>query len=211
MDQAHKQRLVGGIVLLALGLILVPTILDFSQDTPDPMAEAQIPESPDVMKMEVLPLEIWSEPIDPEIDSSDRIVETPAAVEQETVKSSSEPAPKPVEPDDKKASAPKPAPVAKAEAAPKPTPDVAKKPAIPEGASGWVVQVASFSEEPKAFALRDRLRKAGHPVFIERGRSSGGVIYRVKVGPVLQRTEADRLKKQVAKQTKLDGLVMKYR
>ena len=210
MDQAHKQRLVGGIVLLALGLILVPTILDFSQDAPDPMAEAQIPESPDVMKMEVLPLEVWSEPVDPEIDNSNRIVETPSAVEQKMVKPSSEPAPKPVEPDAKKASAAKPASVAKAETAANSTSDTTKKSAIPAGASGWVVQIASFSEEPKAFALRDRLRKAGHPVFIERGRKDG-VIYRVKVGPVLQRAEADHLKKLVAKQTKLDGLVMKYR
>lgn len=202
MEQAHKQRLVGGIVLLALGLILVPTILDFSQDTSDPMAEAQIPDAPDVMKMEVLPLEIWSEPVDPEIDSSNRIVEIPAVVNQKTVKLSSEP--KPTESENKKAS------VAKKETVAKPVSDVVKEPAVPAGISGWVVQIASFSEEPKAFALRDRLRKAGYPVFIERGRKDG-VIYRVKVGPVLQRAEADHMKKLIAKQVKLDGLVMKYR
>lgn len=200
MDKAHKQRLVGGIVLLALGLILIPTILDFTQEASDPMAEAEIPESPDVMKMEVLPLEVWSEPIDPEIDSANRIVEKPTAPEQlaqppDTAESQkSQPA---------KKQAPKPKIVAKAEPA--------SKVDIPEGATAWVVQVASFSDEAKAFKLRDQLRQAGHPTFIERGSKNGGAIYRVKVGPVLQRTEADRLKKQVAKQTKLDGLVMKYR
>lgn len=200
MDKAHKQRLVGGIVLLALGVILIPTILDFAQEASDPMAEIEIPESPDVMKMEVLPLEVWSEPIDPEIDSANRIVETPTAPEQlaqppDTAESpKSQPA---------KKQAPKPKIAAKAEPA--------SKVDTPEGATAWVVQVASFSDEAKAFKLRDQLRQAGHPTFIERGRKNGGVIYRVKVGPVLQRTEADRLKKQVAKQTKLDGLVMQYR
>ncbi len=204
MDQAHKQRLVGGIVLLALGLILVPTILDFSQDAPDPMAETRFPESPDVMKMAVLPLEVWSEPVDPQIDNTNRIVETPTPVKRESSKPVSDAVDKPAEPNVEQ----KPVQVTKVERAPKL--ESAKKPSVSEGASAWVVQVASFSDEPKAFALRDRLRKAGHPAFIERGRSDG-VIYRVKVGPVLQRSEAERLKKQVDKETRLDGLVMKYR
>jgi DedD protein len=195
MDQAHKQRLVGAIVLTALGLILIPTILDFSQDKPSELAESKIPEAPDVMKMEVLPLEVWSERIDPEIDSSNRIVETPAPVAEPTEKSEPVAEPPPAKP--------------VAEAKPKSKP-ASSKPVIASGASAWVVQVASFTDEPKAFKLRDRMRKAGHPTFVERHRSDKGMIYRVKVGPVLQRNEADRLKKQIAKEVKLDGLVLKY-
>ncbi len=203
MDQAHKQRLVGGIVLVALGLILIPTILDFSQEASDPMAGVEIPESPDVMKMEVLPLEVWSERIDPEIDSANRIVETPAAPQQPAQQSATDKA----EPAKSQQQAPIPKKVAEAE----PKPQTATKTDIPEGATAWVVQIASFSDESKAFRLRDKLRKLGHPAFIERGRKSGQLTYRVKVGPVLQRSKADSLKKQVAKQTKLDGLVMQYR
>jgi cell division septation protein DedD len=79
MDIAHKQRLVGGLVLLALGLILVPAILDFSQDKPDPMQSAKIPDAPETKDMEVLPLEVWSEPINPKVDNSEAIVEKPEA------------------------------------------------------------------------------------------------------------------------------------
>lgn len=199
MDQAHKQRLVGGIVLLSLAIILIPTILDFSQDESAPVQREEMPDAPDVMKMEVLPLEIWSERIDPEVDSESRIVETPSVV-----KDSSEVAAPAVvvKPEKKKESKPA---VAKVE--PKP----AAKAVVTTGASAWVVQVASFSDEPKAFKLRDSLRKAGITCFIERGRNNAGPIYRVKAGPVLRKSEADKLKKKVDKQTKLDGLVMRYR
>ena len=205
MDQKHKQRLVGGIVLLALGLILVPTILDFSEDVRDSTKQTEMPEPPDVMKMEVLPLEIWSEPVNPDIDDANRIVETPAVVEQAPANQSVAPETQSSPAEMKQA--------AKAEieekGEPKPEPDT--QGTIAAGASAWVVQVASFSDEPKAFKLRDSLRAAGHPTFVERGRGDAGVIYRVKVGPVLQRSEADKLKQQVAKETKLDGLVMQYR
>ncbi len=198
MENAHKQRLIGAVVLLALALILVPTILDFSQDDPDPMQPTEIPASPDAMKMEVLPLEVWSEPVDPEVDGSEGIIETPSAGDS----APEQPAPPPGEPETK--------PTPKQEATTSEA-ETSAKPAIPEGATAWVVQVASFSDQPKAFKLRDRLRAAGHPSFIERARSSGATIYRVKVGPVLERAEADQLKKQVDQETRLNGLVMQYR
>jgi DedD protein len=149
----------------------------------------------------VLPLDVWSEPINPKVDNSEAIVEKPeAAPPAKQAASPSKPETKP-EPKQQ---------TAKAKSEPKP--EASTKAAIPSGASGWVVQVASFSDQPKAFTLRDRLRKAGHPAFVERAHSgAGATIYRVKVGPVLQRTEADRLKQQVDKETKLNSLVMKYR
>jgi len=204
MDQAHKQRLVGGIVLLSLAIILIPTILDFSQDELVAVPREEMPDAPNVMKMEVLPLEIWSERIDPEVDSQSRIVETPSVETPSVVKDSPEAAAPAVvvEPEKKKESKPA---VAKVESKP------ATKAVVTTGASAWVVQVASFSDEPKAFKLRDSLRKAGITCFIERGRGDAGPIYRVKAGPVLRKSEADQLKKQVDKQTRLDGLVMRHR
>ena len=208
MNPAHKQRLVGGIVLLSLAIILIPTILDFSQDELTPVQREVMPDAPDAMKMEVLPLEIWSERIDPEVDSESRIVETPSEISPSVVdgvvaKDKPEAtAVAAIKPEKKKAPQPV---VSKVE--PKPV----AKPVAASGASVWVVQVASFSDEPKAFTLRDRLRKAGIASFIERGRNSSGRIYRVKAGPVVRKSEADRLKKQVDKQTKLDSLIMRHR
>lgn len=204
MKQTHKQRLVGGIVLLSLALIFIPTILDFSQDELAPMQREAMPEAPNVMKMEVLPLEIWSGRIDPEVDSDSRIIETPGAVKSTAEKESSRPA-TPASPKSEAKTAAKPV-VSKVESKPKPV----TKAAVTAATSAWVVQVASFADETKAFTLRDRLRGSGITSFIERGHGGAGLTYRVKVGPVLRKSEADQLKKQVSQQFKLDGLVMRY-
>jgi DedD protein len=205
MEHAHKQRLIGGLVLAALLLILVPAILDFSQERRSPLETAEMPESPDAMKMEVLPLEVWSQKIDPEVDNENRILEEPAPAP--TVQAKPEeatPARETVKQSEPQAAVPP-----QVKAAPKV--EAKSTPVVPAGATAWVVQVASFSDEPKALALRDKLRKAGHPIFVERAVSSGQTIYRVKAGPVLQRDEADKLQAQIAREARLKGLVMQYR
>ncbi|MDZ4261467.1 MAG: SPOR domain-containing protein [Pseudomonadota bacterium] len=204
MNPVHKQRVIGAAVLVALGLIIVPALLDFSRDEQVDMKGVEIPPGPDAMRMEVLPLEQWSQKVEPGVEA-----QQPPAAEADVVKSSEPPAPIPDEvdvavsapaPSEAKPAAPapatKPAPAAKAEAA-----------AVTEG---WVLQVASLTVETKANELRDQLRKTGYPVFIERGKSGGSVVYRVKAGPVADRAAADELKMQVKQKTRLDGLVMQY-
>jgi len=213
MEHAKKQRLVGAVVLAALAVIVVPAILDFSRDSSSQVERRDIPDAPDAGQMEVLPLEVWSSKRDPQIDPDNRIMTDPTPVAEPV----GEPESAPTVAESKPAPVPKSAPVVVAKPEPKPAPkptpkpDSTKVPVVPEGAAAWVVQVASFSDEPKAFALRDKLRKAKHPVFVERGRSNGKLIYRVKVGPVLQHSEAEQRKQQIAKLTKLNGLIMKYR
>jgi DedD protein len=66
--------------------------------------------------------------------------------------------------------------------------------------------------ESKALKLRDRLRDADFSAFVERAtKPNGDAVYRVRVGPVLVRSEANKLKDKVKQEIKLDGLVMKYR
>lgn len=225
MEQAKKQRLVGGIVLAALALILVPAFLDFSRNAVPEVQRQEMPQAPDARRMEVLPLEVWSSKEDPQVDPDNRIMTEPSPVAEPVAEAETDVIAKPAastpehKPVQKAATKPEPEQKVASEPAPKPTskptvaskPDSVKLPVVPEGSAAWVVQIGSFGDEPKAFALRDRLREAGHPVFIERGRSNNKLIYRVKVGPMLQKSEAERRKQQVAKLTKLDGLVMKYR
>lgn len=201
MDPAYKQRLVGGIVLGALALIIIPTVLDFSTDRRSNVDELEIPEGPDVMKMEVMPLDVWKHQEDPAVERQSKIIEVPE--------------PKVVDAKPKESA--KPVADSKETAKTNPTPEpakttTAKNTSKPDsGASAWVVQVASLTVESKAFTLRDQLRTAGMPVFVERADTAKGTIYRVKAGPVLSHAEAEKIKKSVFKTTKLDGLVMRHR
>lgn len=99
---------------------------------------------------------------------------------------------------------PTPAPVAKpATPAPKPA-----EPAKPAAAGvGYAVQLGAFSNVADANKLRDRVRAAGFSAFVEQVRTDKGALSRVRVGPVADRAEADRLKAQVAAKVGIDGMV----
>lgn len=72
----------------------------------------------------------------------------------------------------------------------------------------WVVQVGSFSSSDNADKLVERLRGDGLSAYKESVRSSGSTIYRVRVGPYLEREEAIRADAHVRDRFSLDGVVM---
>jgi DedD protein len=72
----------------------------------------------------------------------------------------------------------------------------------------WVVQVGSFSAAGNAEMLVERLRAEGLSAYQETVSSSGSTIYRVRVGPFLERDEAIRVDDLVGERLSLDGVVM---
>ena len=72
---------------------------------------------------------------------------------------------------------------------------------------GYAVQLAAYSKAADANALRDKLRAAGFSAFTEVVNTDKGSLTRVRVGPVLNRAEADQLKAQVKSKVGLDGIV----
>ena len=56
-----------------------------------------------------------------------------------------------------------------------------------------MVQVGSFSQAGNAETLRERLAGDGFEAFISRVATDAGTMHRVRVGPVGDRAEADRL------------------
>ena len=90
--------------------------------------------------------------------------------------------------------------------APKPEPAPVAKPAD-TGKTGFVVQVGAFADANAATALRDKLRAAGMNAFTDTVNTDGGKRTRVRVGPAMNRTEADALKAQVKAKAGVDGFV----
>ncbi len=78
------------------------------------------------------------------------------------------------------------------------------------GLSAWVVQLGSFSSRVNADKLNQRLKKAGFRAFVEPVTSNKQTAYRVRVGPELLRSEADKLRKDIKTAMKLDGIVLDY-
>lgn len=74
----------------------------------------------------------------------------------------------------------------------------------------WALQVASFKERENAEKLRDRLREGGFKAYIKYRLDVEPKMVRVFVGPVLEREEVDKLKADINKQYKLEGVVVRY-
>jgi DedD protein len=110
----------------------------------------------------------------------------------------------------------------KTAAAPKPVVDAtvstiaqtAAKPAAAskaEAVSAWVVQTGSFTTEDNAKALVERLRQAKFAAFVEAVQGDSGSVYRVQVGPELDRAHAEQVQKQIEGSVGLKGIVLPHR
>lgn len=72
----------------------------------------------------------------------------------------------------------------------------------------WVLQVGSFSSASNADGLVARLRLEGLSAYKESVSSGGKTIYRVRVGPFIERDEAIRTDTLVNDRLSIDGVVM---
>ncbi len=226
MEPALKQRLLGAAVIVALAIIIIPFLLDGSgtepvSDVPLP-PEPQHPQQGPLVTDTTVPAPT-TEPQSRVIDQYSQPPTTPGTAESAPVpvapaqSSAAEPvAPAP------QAAAPAPAPAmapttAPAPAAPSPAPQAKTEPQPPAAVAtpsaeelthAWAVQVGSFSQSEKATALRDRLRKQHFKAFVEEFKSAKGQsLYRVRVGPVPERPEAEKLQQTLETQENLKGFV----
>jgi len=193
MDVLLKQRLIGAIVLVALGVIFVPMILEGPNRTLVPEMEA-LPE-PENQAISA-PLESFPAPdaIPAEPDTSTVLVDPQPAAVSEAPAGSAQPVAEPE---------PEPEPVA-------PTPEPENKPAKSEPLGSWVVQMGSFSSEKNALRRRDKLRKNGFAAQVEKATINGKSVFRVRVGPFLERVDAEQSRKQIQDKLTLKGRVFSY-
>lgn len=187
-----KRRLVGAVVLIALGVIFIPMILDGSGRSGRSAVDVEIPPAPVYDVPDRLPP--TSTPPTPPTPPAHQ--DPPRRSEEASLKAvPSAPASRPSEPRRE---------VPEAEESKESGAGVASP-------SAWVVQVGSFEDETKATALRDRLRKGGFPTFVETYRAEGGkTLYRVRVGPELKRELAEEALAKLKREQKVDGLVVTH-
>ena len=72
------------------------------------------------------------------------------------------------------------------------------------------MQLGAFDSQEKADQLMRRLKQAGFRAFMEPVTGNKQTAYRVRVGPELLRSEADKLRRDIKAAMKLDGIVLDY-
>lgn len=209
MEFLLKQRLVGAVVLVALGVIFIPMLLEGpSRNLVPEMEPLPEPDDQPVSRpLERFPAagEIPAEPA-LSIVPTEAAPEPQARLEPEAPDSQVTPSPSDVQP------LPLPEPQPKAEITPETTaPTSAEtKPDEPGVLGHWVLQAGSFSNEQNALRLRDKLRQADLVSQVEKVRLDGKTHFRVRVGPYLERADAERDQRKLAKNFDLNGRVLSY-
>jgi cell division septation protein DedD len=95
-------------------------------------------------------------------------------------------------------------------AKPKQAEGPATKPEVPRAGAagvGFAVQLGAFGNAGEAAKLRERARAAGFTAFVEQVQTDKGTLNRVRIGPVADRAEADRLRERAAARLGISGLV----
>ncbi len=234
MEQALKQRLVGAAVIIALGIILIPIVLDRAgerqlrkiPDAPRPGLQARpgFVEQQDIALPSTehngqIVLTLPPAQSDPSPSEQAIAADTRVAIKDAVKKKAQSPAPTSRKPEASKPLAAKKPAVKKAETRQAETaPAVVKKPQAPvvsaskkkQPSAVWVVQVGSFTDSKKAFRLRDQLLKKKYKAFVEKikGRS-GQSLYRVRVGPLPEKEQAGALALKL-KQLGFKGYVTRH-
>lgn len=76
--------------------------------------------------------------------------------------------------------------------------------------AGFMVQVGSFADQSNAMELRDRLRNAGYSAHLDQTQQQGKRRYRVRVGPEIERADAQELQRQLKAAMKLNGIIVTH-
>jgi DedD protein len=197
MNQLLKQRLVGAVVLVSLAVIFIPIILEGPDDEWSPRTQG-MPEPPQIAyqaegDVELpLPAEEPPEDMAPEPVSATAESQPPPPVDAGTpaaIKPSSGAEP--------------------AATAPAPAQPVRESPPPAPAASGdWAIQVGRFSQRLNAQGLRDRLKKAGYAAFLREDKTDSGQSWRVLVGPLKTRGDAEKIRDELASKRQLKGFVI---
>jgi len=202
VDQNTKQRLVGIAVIFALAVIFLPMILDGSGVRKNTL-EVVIPPQP-VVKFNP--------------DFEQKIVELKAKVEKlpslqpQFVDESSNQKENKIERKSEQVEPKEPPPEIQPTTKEAPQPEAEPKIEVARvGGDTWVLQVGSYKDYDKALSQRDMLRKSNiAAVFTEKFILNGEPIYRVRLGPFLNRDQSKIVLNKIKAKYDIDGLIMKY-
>ena len=215
MEPRVKERLTGAAVLIVAALVFIPMLIDDARK-PAAIAETNIPAKPATeFDSRLVPLP------DP-----DEIVPPAPAPEPEEMAVADLPAtavaqgPAPQKPAPQEPALQAAPPVAESPAEPAPALPAGGAPVEKAGGAasapakvvaGWAVQTGVFAARANAEKMNAQLQTAGYPSYIEKIEREGRVLYRVRVGPEVLRSEAVKLRAAVMENLSLkDAMVVDY-
>jgi DedD protein len=189
VDTRLRQRVVGAAVLTTLAIIILPMLLDGTSEDRAQVMSA-IPEPPVIelkklsmedVRREMRAMEQESAALLPVLQEDDPV--PPAAKESAPATAQKTPSKKKFELDQN---------------------------LLPVS---WTLQLGSFQNPNNAMRLRQQLREADYRSYIIQSKADGqgGDIFRVYVGPMLQKEDLEKIAAAVKIQFELEGQISRYK
>lgn len=185
MDQHVKARLTGAVVVVTLGVIFIPMLLD----GPEPEAA----EADDGTETTIIELGAPRPPV--ATTSRSPASPRPAGDEPARMVAAASPPASAPPAEDPPARKPEPRPAPPAE--PAAAGPAGAEPGIEAVVEPWEVQVGSFSRRDNAVRLRDNLARGGFAATVSTVVQDGRTLHRVRVGPVSGRPAAESLARRL--------------
>jgi DedD protein len=206
-----KQRLVGALILLALGVVFWPII--FVGPGAEKTAEQQVSPPPrEVSTAEVVDSDqtgIGHSTVSA-VDAPVATGEAEAVVNAASDTAPPSPAPEPTgRPDSPSNTVPADTAELQTEEAPEPQPSP-QTPNQDAEPMAWTLQVATVSSAETAENLRRQLLEMNQKVYVTTVHSGGKSLYRVSIGPQPDRAELDKLKAGVNARFGVTSIVVRH-
>lgn len=179
--QVLKHRITGAVVLVSIAVIFLPMFLDRTEPTLDP-ASSPIPPAPQAQPFGEFV------PIAPEWSE---LPEHELWTNRDALEP--EPTAEPVQEI--------------------PDAELPDRPALAENGlpEAWTVQLATFADADNAKALNRKLLEAGFHSYLRESQTETRKLYRVLVGPELVAKDAGKVRDQLKKEFRLDGIVVRFK
>ncbi|HEJ9437074.1 TPA: cell division protein DedD [Proteus mirabilis] len=212
MASKFQNRLVGAVVLVAVGVIFLPTLFDGDKKyNEDQFASIPlVPKPGDEQDIEsIAPIEQTTTPSTPSEGASEAMIsEAVTGVEQPQVSTPevSEPQVAPSTPvvEPPKVVNPPVEPLTT------PTPPAVPETTAPKG-EAWVVQLGALKNAAKVEEIIAKMHLSGYPVYTVPARPVSGKVTRIYIGPNVSKAELQAMLPRLKELTGLQGEVRAYK
>lgn len=191
MNQHLKQRLVGASVLVILGIIFLPMIMDkpVSREKEPDVTNIQIFPDEKKQPVQTIPAEVINRYEESKVQQKppEQAAQQKEVAKTEKARVENKPESKP-------------------ESKPTEKPEKTDHPS--EGSDHWAVQMGSFSSKENANRLVEKLKSQKFPAYLEDVASNGKTVYRVRVGPFNSRSKTEEMKQKLDQEEKLKTLIV---
>ncbi len=224
MNDALKQRLVGALILIALGVIFWPLIFVPAKEGPA-VSEASMPPRPVIDRSPIAVPDSQGFRGSPRIvdkldatgpddlsrtgsfGASQEIKDIPEQVVQTVTQPAAAQA---IDTPSGNTGKAEPRPQATKEKKPRKTAPIA--PTLDQDGIpiAWILQVASVSSAEKAEQLRERLLDMGHKAYTKRIDRDGRTLVRVAVGPRSEKVKLEAIKSDIDREFGVQSIIARY-